>query len=262
MYRHNIYYERKDKYYQNLGMRIEDSVTPLYLAGEYTSLVLKLPHRAVILKSKFMNNPIQYNKVFNEQIPLSVWINIAIILKRVDRITPNYKGTIRTSPDKYLKSVRPIVSLIVTAKIIGKLGFSANDIISLNPRLITNELIEDVTQNTIKIFNDNNLKSIRNLSSRQQTNLIIKELATHYQLPDFIAIERRKDFIYDDYQINEEFVETVKEMLPTQPWPAGIHKTIASQLGCPNAKVSRTIETLIDTGVFKKQINGQVVDSK
>ena len=262
MYRHNIYYERKDKYYQNLGMRIEDIVTPLYLAGEYTSLVLKLPHRAVILKSKFMNNPIQYNKVFNEQIPLSVWINIAIILKRVDRITPNYKGTIRTSPDKYLKSVRPIVSLIVTAKIIGKLGFSANDIISLNPRLITNELIEDVTQNTIKIFNDNNLKSIRNLSSRQQTNLIIKELATHYQLPDFIAIERRKDFIYDDYQINEEFVETVKEMLPTKPWPAGIHKTIASQLGCPNAKVSRTIETLIDTGVFKKQINGQVVDSK
>ena len=42
----------------------------------------------------------------------------------------------------------------------------------------------------------------------------------------------------------------------------GIHKTIASQLGCPNAKVSKTIETLIDTGVFKKQINGQIVDSE
>jgi hypothetical protein len=39
-----------------------------------------------------MNNPIQYNKIFNEQIPISVWINIATILKRVDKITPNYKG--------------------------------------------------------------------------------------------------------------------------------------------------------------------------
>lgn len=262
MYKHNIYYERKDKYYQNLGIPVDDIVTPLYLAGGYTSLILKLPHRAVLLKSKFMNNPVQYNQIFNEQIPLSVWINIAIILKRVDRITPNYKGTIKTSPDKYLRSVRPIVSLIVTAKAIGKLSFGTNDIIKLDPQLITNELIEDVTQNTIKIFNKNHLKSIRNLSSRQQTNLIIKELATHYQLPDFIAIERRKDFIYDDYQIDEEFIETIKEMLPSQPWPVGIHKTIASQLGCPNAKVSRAIETLIDTGVFKKQINGRVIDSK
>ena len=262
LYKNNIYYERKDKYYQNLGVHIDDIVTPLYLAGGYISLILKLPHRAVLLKSKFMNNPVQYNKVFNEQIPLSVWINIAIILKKVDSITPNYKGTIKTSQDKYLKSVRPIISLIVTANVIGKLGFGTNDIIRLNPQLITNELIEDVTQNTIKIFNDNNLKSIRNLSSKQQTNLIIKKLATYYQLPDFIAIEKRKDFIYDDYQIDEEFIETVKEMLPAQPWPVGIHKTIASQLGCTNSKVSRTIETLIDTGFFKKQINGQIVDNK
>ena len=69
-------------------------------------------------------------------------------------------------------------------------------------------------------------------------------------------------FIYDDYQIDEEFIETVKEMLPAQPWPVGIHKTIASQLGCTNAKVSRTIETLIDTGVFKKQINGHVISNE
>lgn len=83
LYKHDIYYERKDKYYQNLGIPTCDIVTPLYLAGGYTSLILKLPHRAVLLKSKFMNNPIQYNKVFNEQIPLSVWINIAIILKKL-----------------------------------------------------------------------------------------------------------------------------------------------------------------------------------
>lgn len=262
LYKHNIYYERKDKYYQNLGVSIDDIVTPLYLASGYINLVLKLPHRAVTLKSKFMNNPVQYNKIFNEQIPLSIWINIATILKRVDRITPNYKGSIKTSPDKYLKSVRPIVSLIVTAKIIGKLNFGTKDIIDLDTQLITNELIEDVTQNTIKVFNDNNLKTIRNLSSRQQTNLIINKLATHYQLPDFIAIERRKDFIYDDYQIDEEFIITIKEMLPTQPWPVGIHKTIASLIGCPNSKVSRAIEILIETGIFKKQINGQVVDSE
>ena len=92
-------------------------------------------------------------------------------------------------------------------------------------------------------------------------NEIVKRLNDMGIKSDFISIEKRKDFIYDDYQIDEEFIETVKEMLPAQPWQVGIHKTIAAQLGCPNAKVSRTIETLIDTGIFKKQINGQIIES-
>lgn len=260
--KNGIYYERKDRYYQNLGIALNEIVTPLYLAGGYISLILKLPHRAVLLKSKFMNNPKQYNKVFNEQDPLSIWINIAKILKQVDKITPAYKGNIQTSQDKYLRSIRPIVSLIATAKVLGKFNFGTNDIIELNSQLITDDLIIDVTRNTIQAFNNNNLKSIRNLSSRNQTNLIIHQLAIYYQITDFNTIDRRKDFIYDDFQINDEFVEAVKELLPQQPWSVGIHKVIASQLGCPNGKVSRAIEMLIQDGTFHPQINGQIIQNK
>ena len=260
--KNGIYYERKDRYYQNLGISSNEIVTPLYLASGYISLILKLPHRAVSLKSKFMNNPIQYNKIFNEHDTLSVWINIAKILKQVDKITPAYKGNIKTSQLKYLKSIRPIVSLIVTAKVLGKLNFGTNDLIKLNYQLVTNDLISDVTSNTIQTYNNNNLKSIRNLSSRSQTNLIISQLATHYHLTDFNTIEQRKDFIYDDFQINDEFIEAVKELLPPQPWSVGIHKTIASQLGCTNAKVSRAIKTLIQNGAFQPQVDGQIVQNK
>lgn len=249
--KNGIYYERKDRYYQNLGISFNEIVTPLYLASGYISLILKLPHRAVLLKSKFMNNSKQYNRVFNEYDPLSIWINIAKILKQVDKITPAYKGNIKTSQDKYLKSIRPIVSLIVTAKVLGKLNFGINDLIGLNYQLITGNLVSDVTSNTIRTFNNNHLKSIRNLSSRSQTNLVISQLAIHYHLTDFNTIERRKDFIHDDFQINDEFLETVKELLPPQPWSVGIHKTIASQLGCTNAKVSRAIKTLIQNGAFQ-----------
>ena len=209
-----------------------------------------------------MNNSKQYNKVFNEHDPLSIWINIAKILKQVDKITPAYKGNIQTSQDKYLKSIRPIVSLIATAKVLGKFNFGTNDIIGLNSQLITDDLIADVTRNTIQAFNNNHLKSIRNLSSRNQTNLIIHQLAMYYQITDFNTIDRRKDFIYDDFQINDEFVEAVKELLPPQPWSVGIHKTIASQLGCTNAKVSRAIETLIQNGAFQPQVDGQIVQNK
>lgn len=259
LHKNNIYYERKDKYYQNLGVNSNDIITPLYLASGYISLILKLPHRAVLLKSKFMNNPIQYKKVFNEHTALPVWINIAKILKHVDKITPRYAGTIKTSQEKYLKSIRPIISLVVTAKVIGKFNFGVNDLIKLDCCLITDELIEEVTVSTIQIFNDNNIRSVRNLSSRKKTDVIISQLSLHFQLTDFKTIENRKDFIYDDYQIDEEFIEIVKELLPPQPWPMGIHKVVATQLGCPNAKVSRAIEMLIKDGYFQNQVNGHII---
>lgn len=262
LYKNGIYYERKDKYYQNLGIPIDEIVTPLYLASGYTSLILKLPHRAVLLKSKFMNNPVQYNKVFSEQTPLPVWIKIAKILKRVDKISPNYKVNINVSQEKYLKSIRPIISLVTVAKIFGKFSFSTNDLINLDYQLITDELIEDVTRITIQIFNNSNLKTIRSLSNRAHSNLIISQLATHFQIVDFNTVVRRRDFIHDDYHIDDDFIEIVREMLPQQPWPTGVHKRIASRLGCQNAKVSRAIEILIQNNIFQKQINGQIVGSK
>ena len=259
--KNDIYYERKEKYYQNLGVSINDIVTPLYLASGYTSLIMKLPHRAVLLKSRFMNNPVQYERVFNEKVPLSVWVNIAKVLKKTDSVTPNYKGNIKTSQEKYLRSIRPIVSLIVVAKTIGKMGFGVNDLIQMDFQLITDNLISDVTQNAVKIIDDAGFKSIRNLSSRAKSNLVVKKLAEIYDLSDFNAIEKRKDFVYDDYEIDEEFIEVVKNHLPSQPWPTGIHKEIASKLGCSNAKVSRAIEALIKSGLFLKQKNGQLDNS-
>lgn len=259
--KNDIYYERKEKYYQNLGVSINDIVTPLYLASGYTSLIMKLPHRAVLLKSRFMNNPVQYERVFNEKVPLSVWVNIAKVLKKTDSVTPNYKGNIKISQEKYLRSIRPIVSLIVVAKTIGKMGFGVNDLIQMDFQLITDNLISDVTQNAVKIIDDAGFKSIRNLSSRAKSNLVVKKLAEIYDLPDFNAIEKRKDFVYDDYEIDEEFIEVVKNHLSSQPWPTGIHKEIASKLGCSNAKVSRAIEALIKSGLFLKQKNGQLDNS-
>ena len=44
-------------------------------------------------------------------------------------------------------------------------------------------------------------KSIRNLSSRAKSNLVVRKLAEIYDLSDFNAIEKRKDFVYDDYEI-------------------------------------------------------------
>ena len=61
-------------------------------------------------------------------------------------------------------------------------------------------------------------------------------------------------------KVDETFIENVAKQLPEQPWPTGIHKTVASKLKVSNGKVSAAVQILIQRGVFKSQIDGQVSD--
>ncbi len=58
--------------------------------------------------------------------------------------------------------------------------------------------------------------------------------------------------------VDEELLHSVRELLPPQPWPVGIHLTIANKLNVSNNMVSRCITALIARGVFMRQIDGQL----
>jgi len=58
--------------------------------------------------------------------------------------------------------------------------------------------------------------------------------------------------------IDEALVESVRSLLPSQPWPTGVHLEIADKLGIPNKFVARCINELIVRGVFMRQIDGQL----
>lgn len=63
-------------------------------------------------------------------------------------------------------------------------------------------------------------------------------------------------------KLDETLIASVAKQLPEQPWPSGIHKTVAEKLKVSNGKVSDAIQVLIQRGVFKHQIDGQVSDAK
>lgn len=62
--------------------------------------------------------------------------------------------------------------------------------------------------------------------------------------------------------IDENIVLRVKESLPMQPWPKGVHKVVAERMGCKPRTVSAAIQELIRRGVFKQQIDGELFESK
>jgi len=62
--------------------------------------------------------------------------------------------------------------------------------------------------------------------------------------------------IPDDLDL--EILFAIREMLPAQPWPDGIHREIAEKLGISNKIVNKYIDELIRRGEFMQQIDGQL----
>ncbi len=60
--------------------------------------------------------------------------------------------------------------------------------------------------------------------------------------------------------ISAEIIEKIRKLLPVQPWQKGIHKIIATNLGVSNKIVQAGIKKLISDGIFKRQLDGQIID--
>lgn len=73
-----------------------------------------------------------------------------------------------------------------------------------------------------------------------------------------IKPKKRPDSTKPKVEPNEEIILKVKEKLPPQPWPKGVHKTVADELDIGTNIVTRSITELIRRGVFKPQIDGQI----
>jgi transcription elongation factor Elf1/flagellar basal body-associated protein FliL len=61
-------------------------------------------------------------------------------------------------------------------------------------------------------------------------------------------------------QITPELIEKVRMRLPKQPWPTGVHREIASELGISPTKANRAIYELIKMGEYSPQEYGVVLD--
>lgn len=59
-------------------------------------------------------------------------------------------------------------------------------------------------------------------------------------------------------KVKDKDLQTVKTLLPKQPWQKGVHKMVAEKSGLSNSTVHRAIQELIKKGVFKPQVDGKL----
>lgn len=77
--------------------------------------------------------------------------------------------------------------------------------------------------------------------------------------------QKWKDLMLDSgarkpsFEFDEEMLTTVKDLLPKQPWPSGVHREISDKLSITPNVASRYIRELINRGCFLDQVGGQLL---
>ena len=259
MLKNDLYYERRTNYYSNQGIEKEKIFSPLYLAYGYVTLIMKLPYRAVKLKSKFMNRPQQYQLVFSEDIPIQIWPVIAKILRKVDKVIEANRSKLydNISTHNLLKYMRNIVSFLAISIIFGKFNFSAKELIDINIEDLTEELIINVFEQVKKLE-----KEYRCMRKKKVVMMVCEKFAENNGIKDFEKISKRPDELLEreEYKLTEEFIQDVKNSLSKQPWAVGTHSRIAKKLNVYTPKVSQAIRELIQRGDIYLQKNGILYD--
>lgn len=263
-----LYYERRINYYANQGIPNEKIFSPLYLAAGYTALILKLPHKAVTLKNRFMREPNQYERIFSEKNQLNVWPTIAFILRKTDIELEKLRPQRNTNVESYLKSTRYTLSLLAIGKLLGKIDFSSSELSEMDISSYTSEIIIETWTIIQKYLPETWNKS--NWKSRNFTMSVIEQITNELLITGIESISKRNDNIFDKerkrrnqnkiFEVSEDFIEQVLQLLPKQPWPVGVHKIVAKELTVPGQKVSQTISVLIQRGVVHRQKDGIVYD--
>lgn len=274
--RRGLFYERRKNYYINQGHTPREVVTPLYLASGYLSLILKKPHRAIYLKSKFMRSKEAYDLVFSENAPLDVWPKIAFVLKKTDEVLEKYRPSTKIT-EGFLKKWRHIISFFTISRLLGRFDFSPQDLIALDSEWVsTSELMESWTY----IF--------KNMEGSVDGNGWVKKAqivrlcnmgAKDFGIRGIHKVEETHDFSFSSLKaqrrgkfdgtkatqpktvcVDMQFALKVKEVLPPQPWKPGLHKIGTKTLGCSNGEWYSAIELLIEEGLVSRQIDGVVYD--
>lgn len=264
MLRHGLFYERRKNHYANQGHLPSELVTPLYAAAGYVALVLKRPHSAVSLRSKFMRSKNSYELVFNEYAPINVWPKIVHILKKVDSELESVRPKTNAA-DRFLKGWRYITAFLVLAKHFKKFMYSASELSALDISLITSD---DVKQIWLQLNEQESINSrMGGWNIHKNVLTACEKLASQHGIVDIKAISGiMNDFSYSPREFNpkisitDEFVEKVRNLLPAQPWKPGIHREICSKLGCGSQVYFAAAEKLIEDGVFFRQRDGVLYD--
>jgi len=260
--RNGWYYERRKNYFRNIGKPQARFVTPIYMASAVVALVFRNPTKAQRLKTKFMRKEESYEDVFSSSFPINVWPVLVGIFKSVDvGLSHLYFADKRR--ERFNSFWRPLVAFIAVSRRMGTFDYSTQELLQMDPVEISPVEVKEVWD----------LVSVEQPhfeSTRKQNQSIAKTCCiaaeNRFELGGIGVLDKRQIRVLptadrNPPEVDVELIQSVRSLLPQQPWKPGVQARVAEQLGQPKNVVRAAIQRLIDDGVFNRQVDGVVYDS-
>lgn len=270
--RNGYHYERRTNYYKNLGHPPSLIVTPLYLASGFVSLILKSPHTARSLKSRFMRSDESYDMVFSQSAPINVWPKIAAILKFIDLNLEGFRPLGTSANERFLKNWRHLVSFIFVARHLNSFDYSAKDLVGFDVENMSSSSVREVWGFILKNYS---LAPSDNMHKKKSFYIEVARLASaEFSIPGFERVEKLNRLGVEKQRhaapnprppktpkVSLDFALKVNDQLPPQPWKPGVHNDVCMLLKCSRSDYFEAVAILISEGLRNVQKDGVVYDS-
>lgn len=144
-----LYYERRKNYYKNQGKKPEEIVSISFLAQCLMSTILMSPDQARARPSTLLADDNKYKKLFNPKANIEAFYRVArlgkTIVLRLSKVKPGYTRA-------QVTDLRFYVLMGVAQRISRKFELSFNDLASMDVELATDELIGEVADMVMEVY--------------------------------------------------------------------------------------------------------------
>lgn len=134
--KHNLFYDRRKNHYRNLGKPLKDIVGIPFLAQGLTAVMSRKPHEARAKPSSLLKDGARYDEIFDDKMPLEVFLNVARITRAVDKAIRK-KRTLNGYRDIFFHT-----ALFYVGKSLGKTVFSFQDLADFKTDSLSEEAID------------------------------------------------------------------------------------------------------------------------
>ena len=142
-----IYYDRRKNFYKNEGKPIDQILSIGQLSQAVMSVLLKQPDDARARPSTIIKDDENYERVFNSEYPLRLYLVSAVLLKRTERLLKKPEiGLERRDRN----NLRFYVAMHAAMSLVGKTELGPSDISGINADSIS----EDILDNSLKAVDE------------------------------------------------------------------------------------------------------------
>jgi hypothetical protein len=144
-----LYYDRRRNHYKNAGKPINKIVTIKHVAQALSAVLLQLPHDARGRPSSLLKTDSEYNKIFDPDLPISVFYACLALVRHVDSIL-RAETSLEPRIRKYL---RLHVAMVVAIKTTNTSRPSADQLAQMSFEDIDDTLIRNSLEIVLSAFN-------------------------------------------------------------------------------------------------------------